>query len=60
MKKWALSICGVCDAERGGEGVRERVRGFRGERDREKQRQRERENEGSGDDFVLVYCLLPS
>lgn len=20
----------------------------------------ERENEGSGDDFVLVYCLLPS
>lgn len=38
--------------------MRERVRGLRGERDR--QRQRERENEGSGDDFVLVYCLLPS
>lgn len=38
--------------------MRERVRGFRGERDRE--RRRERENEGSGDDFVLVYCLLPS
>lgn len=44
----------------GGEGVREHVRGFRGERDRERQRQGKRGNEGSGDDFVLVYCLLPS
>lgn len=44
----------------GGRSERERVRGFRGERDRERQRQRERESEGSGDDFVLVYCLLPS
>lgn len=40
--------------------MRERVRGFRGEGDRERPRQREREDEGSGDDFVLVYCLLPS
>lgn len=59
MKKWVLSICGARDAERGG-GVREHVRGFRGERGRQRQRQKERENEGSGDDFVLVYCLLPS
>lgn len=38
--------------------MRECVRGLRGERDRETEG--ERENEGSGDDFVLVYCLLPS
>lgn len=44
----------------GGGGVREHVRGFKVERDRERQRQGKRENEGSGDDFVLVYCLLPS
>lgn len=40
--------------------MREGVEGFRGERDRKRQRKRERENGGSGDDFVLVYCLLPS
>lgn len=27
---------------------------------RDRVRGRERENEGSRDDFVLVYCLLPS
>lgn len=53
-----LSICGLCEAESGGRV--ESVRGFRGERDWVKEKQGERASEGSGDDFVLVYCLLPS
>lgn len=60
MEKWVLSICAACDAERARGGVRACGGGFRGERDKGRQRWRERENEGSGDDFVLVYCLLPS
>lgn len=67
MEKWALSICGVCRAQRNWGGGAQCTTGFRGWGGGVDKKKGERQthggegrNEGSGDDFVLVYCLLPS